>query len=219
MRRRVFVFLGVLLVAGPAWAVDSDVKCGADKIKEAVKYAFCLGKAEAKGIKKGEPADVSKCDSKFSGKWQKAELKAAGACPTNGDEATIEAQVQLFVEDLVTALEPGGALCTGGGVEVGGACWFLGNSDESCDTVCSNAFFSYDAATETYAGTGGSLLQCYAVMDALGQTSPPLFDGGDLACGAGGGCGTDGGSRARCTDVPTNSSATLPGISRACACQ
>ncbi len=75
-------------------ALDPDLKCNADKVKEAGKYSFCRLKAESKAIKKGEAPDYTKCDSKYSDKWQKAESKAEGACLTNGDEAAIQAQVQ-----------------------------------------------------------------------------------------------------------------------------
>ncbi|MCZ6568836.1 MAG: hypothetical protein O7B23_01605 [Deltaproteobacteria bacterium] len=217
----ILIGLGLALgVSTSVWAVDPRVKCVADKVKEAGNYSACRFKAESKAIKKGEAPDYSKCDSKYSAKWQKAESKAAGACPTNGDEAAIQAQVQQFVDELVAVLEPP-APCVG----VGGACWFLGASEESCDTVCADAGLAYDPATETYAGSGGTLLQCHAVLDALGQTSPPLGEFGDADCsliGAPGmGCSLDNFSdlRGRCTSPATTSSAGFAGFERACACQ
>ena len=124
----------VAVLEPPAPPVHPAIKCVSDKVKGAGNYSACRFKAEAKAIKKAEAPDYSKCDSKYSAKWQKAESKAAGACPTNGDEAAIQAQVQQFVDELVAALEPP-APCVG----VGGACWFLGASEESCDTVCADA--------------------------------------------------------------------------------
>ncbi len=193
----------------PAPGVDPAVKCVADKVKEAGKYSACRSKAESKAIKKSEAPNHSKCDSKYSDKWQKAESKAAGACPTNGDEAAIQAEVQQFVDDLVAVLQP-----TGPCVGVGGACWFLGFGGESCDTACADVGLAYDPATETYAGSGGTLLQCDAVLDALGQTSPPLGEFGDVDCSligaAGLGCTLDNFSelRGRCTSPTTTSSAS-----------
>jgi hypothetical protein len=103
-RRGVFTFLGVLLIAGSAEAVDPAVKCNASKVKEAAKYSACRLKAESKAIKKGEAPDYSKCDTKFSEKWQKAESQAGGACPTLGDEAPIMDQVIADAGTIVARL-------------------------------------------------------------------------------------------------------------------
>jgi len=95
-----------LVLTGAAYAATDEEKCAAAKMKEAGKYGFCRMKAEAKSVKKGEPVDYSKCDGKFSKGWQKAEFKAGGACPTNDDEAAIQAQVTADTDALVTALGP-----------------------------------------------------------------------------------------------------------------
>ena len=164
------ILIGFGLVLGLSTnvqALDADVKCNAAKVKEAAKYSACLLKAESKAIKKGEVADLSKCDSKFSEKWQKAESKADGECPTENDEAAIQAQVQQCADDLVAALDPGS--CPGPGAAVGGACWYLSNDDESCGDVCGGLGLAYNFATQTYAGNTGTLANCLNVMDALGQ--------------------------------------------------
>ena len=216
------ILIGLGLVLGlptSGQAVDPDIKCYADKTKETAKYYACRLKAESKAIKKAEAPDYAKCDSKYSEKWQKAESKAGtGVCPTEGDEAAIQVDVQQFVADMVAALDPNAASCAG--VEVGGACWFLGSAGQSCNTVCTNAGLSYDAATATYAGSGGTLANCYAVLDALGETSPPNSDVGDLNLGIGFGCGVDA-SNNRARDFPgaTTAGASDPFIARACACQ
>ncbi len=88
-------------------AIDPDVKCYADKTKETAKYYACRLKAESKAIKKAETPDFSKCDSKYSEKWQKAESKAGGACLTNGDEAPIQARITDDADDIVTLLGGG----------------------------------------------------------------------------------------------------------------
>src|SRR5262249_10491075 len=46
--------------------------------------------------------------------------------------------------------------CTGGGVNVGGVCWYLGGPAASCDSTCSGVGRVCDAATLSYAGTGGT---------------------------------------------------------------
>ncbi len=217
--RQSIILIGLGLVLGLSTnvqAIDSDVKCSSAKVKETAKYSACLLKAESKAIKKGEVPDFSKCNSKYSEKWQKAEDKADGACPTNGDEAAIQAQVQQCVDDLVAALGPGACL----GEPVGGACWYLGNDGESCDTVCPNVGLVYDSATETNAGSGGTFAQCDAVMEAL--TPSPLTLTGDQSCvfEGGLGCAILGETQlGRCTTPVTDSSSSASNYERACACQ
>ena len=113
----------VWLATAPAWAgLSAAAKCEALKNKEAGKYALCLEKAQMKLVKTkgacsattsttcyrddecpmGETCSkdttkydqlVGKCDQKLSDHWAKWELKAGGNCPTNGDEASVQAQL------------------------------------------------------------------------------------------------------------------------------
>ena len=212
------ILIGLGLVLGLSTnvqALDADVKCSSAKVKEAAKYSACLLKAESKAIKKGEVADFSKCDSKFSEKWQKAESKAGGECPTENDEAAIQAQVQQCADDLVAAL----AQCLEELATVGGACWFLGAIGQSCNAVCGALGLDYDEATNTYAGSSGTLANCEQVMDALGETAPPLIDFGDVICVSGAGCVKTNTERARCTAPATTGAESEGTFSRACACQ
>ncbi len=51
----ILIGLGLILgVPTNVQAVEPDVKCYADKVKEAAKYSACRLKAESKAIKKGE---------------------------------------------------------------------------------------------------------------------------------------------------------------------
>ncbi len=111
MRSSVSITIGLglalsLVLTGAAYGATDEEKCAAAKMKEAGKYGFCRMKAEATSVKKGEPVDYSKCDGKFSKGWQKAEFKGGEACPTDGDEAAIQAQVTADTDALVTALGP-----------------------------------------------------------------------------------------------------------------
>ncbi len=49
----------------------------------------------------------------------------------------------------------------------GGACWYLGETGQDCTTVCSN-HGGYDEATASYAGSGGIIANCTAVLSSLG---------------------------------------------------
>ena len=106
------ILIGLGLVLGlptSGQALDPDIKCEAAKVKETAKYYACRLKAESKAIKKGEAPDFTKCDSKYSEKWQKAESKAGGACLTNGDEAPIQARITGDADDIVSLLAGGSA--------------------------------------------------------------------------------------------------------------
>jgi hypothetical protein len=99
----------------------------------------------------------------------------------------------------------------------GGFCWFLGLSDASCDAACALAARTYDPATETYAGSGGSDANCTAVLDGLGVPAGPLLT--TAACFDGVGCFHAAPlGRVRCTAPPTNAISS-GNLQRACACQ
>ena len=99
----------------------------------------------------------------------------------------------------------------------GGFCWFLGMPDASCDAVCALAGRAYDAATESYAGSGGTDGNCAAVLDALGVPAGPLQT--SSTCFDGVGClHTLAEGRARCSAPPTNSDGA-GAFRRVCACQ
>lgn len=94
MRRTVSMCILILMTWGTTAAAISDAdKCEAAKNTIAGKYAFCRQKAEAKAVKTGDPADYSKCDTNFSGKWATAETNGGGMCPTDGDAANVQSYV------------------------------------------------------------------------------------------------------------------------------
>src|SRR5215471_7636012 len=84
--------VGVLALAGFAHA-DDAAKCEAAKNKIAGKYALCRQKAEAKAIKTGDPPDYSACDAHLAAQWATAETNGGGQCPTNGDQASQQAEL------------------------------------------------------------------------------------------------------------------------------
>jgi hypothetical protein len=101
---------------------------------------------------------------------------------------------------------------------VGGFCWYLGAPGENCTTVCANVGATYDSATASYAGTGGSDANCQAVLNALVSPDPTFF--GSDTCGVGGiGCMLSNPVGFRCTDTPTNAGDSSATFQRACACQ
>jgi hypothetical protein len=73
-------------------------------LKRAGQYAFCRLKAEAKGVKKGEAPDYSKCDALFSEKWSAAETAGAGQCPAQNDAMAIHDRIVEDADILAAAI-------------------------------------------------------------------------------------------------------------------
>jgi hypothetical protein len=131
-------------------------------------------------------------------------------------------RIEAWVFGAVIAAALGGSLpahaatCQAG-VDVGGACWFLGETGQSCTEVCDGVGFPYDEATRTYAGSEGTDEHCEQVLAALGALGAPPFP---IDCSPDGlGCVRESGSQDsfRCTD-PTTADAGDSGM-RACACR
>jgi len=100
-----------LLISTSAQAADPAVKCQSGKLKVAGKYASCLLSADSKAVKTNTSPDYSKCDAKYSSKWQNTEAKAgAGMCPGgDNDETAIQGFIDACDGVVADALA-GGAL-------------------------------------------------------------------------------------------------------------
>ena len=90
MRKVIFTLISVALIAGPAWALERSVKCESGKIKILGKLVFCRQKADATAIKKNQNAVYEKCTATYTKKWELAESKAQGECPTINDKDQME---------------------------------------------------------------------------------------------------------------------------------
>jgi len=104
------------------------------------------------------------------------------------------------------------------GAAAGGSQWFLGEVGQSCDQVCAAQGAVYDPATGSFAGSGGSNVNCATVLFALGY---PVGAIDSSSTGGGMGCMLTSGGAYRDTS-PTTSWGSLPGsigsFRRACAC-
>jgi len=132
---------------------------------------------------------------------------------TSGDPGDARDDADPGDADAAEDAPPG--TCTG--AVVGGACWYLGVEERSCDDACAG-HGAYSDATRTFAGSSGSDANCDAVLDALGVGGRPTTT--LSASGAGAGClyQAIGGFRYRVADIPTVSNATFLVSRRACAC-
>jgi len=204
-----------------ATSARAQSKCDSGRLKAYGKYVACLTGVDSKAAKRGDPPDAvkeGKCDTTFGAKCAQADAK--GDCTGNIAGC---ASLSLSADSCRAATDPSITCANDGGAWLDSACWFLGAAGAECDATCANTGRVYDTATETYAGSGGTLLQCDDVLNAVGA-SPGLNPIGDLDCtpvGAGLGCGFDtfAMERGRCTLPPTTSSGSSPFAERACGCQ
>ena len=103
------------------------------------------------------------------------------------------------------------------GTWMGGFCWYLGALNESCDSVCTT-HGGYNAGTQTYAGSGGTLANCTAVLNALRGGYGTLISDNASALAYGCVYRTSSDLSFRYTGTPTTSSSASPVFQRTCAC-
>src|SRR5262245_35094383 len=111
---RIIALTSALLVAVPAPAATPAQSCQANKNKPAGTYDYCRQKAEAKYATTGDgaarTAALQKCLDKYAAKWLLLETKAAkagGACPSVGDEVTVQGLIDAHTTGIATALAGG----------------------------------------------------------------------------------------------------------------
>jgi hypothetical protein len=124
------------VVAGTAQAADPAVQCESAKLKEVAKYASCRLKAEAKGVQTATTPDFSGCEEKFTPKFESLDTKyGTNVCPSEGDEASINAQITNDADDIAILLGGGTVSDCGNGVIEAGEDCDLGDLDgETCTT-------------------------------------------------------------------------------------
>lgn len=129
-----FALLCCLALVAPAVAAGTpEQKCAASKLKAAGKKFAAEAKCHTKALGAGVDVDAE-CLSKAAGKFDDAFAKAelAGGCLHTADGPTIEAKLELTVDDVVSDLA-----CGNGRVDGGETCdddGFL--SGDGCDSTC-----------------------------------------------------------------------------------
>ncbi len=128
-----FACVFIIATTNPAAAIEPAVKCEAGKLKQASKYGACRLKAESKAVKNAESANYTKCDEKFGEKWDKLEIKAEGACPSDDDKASMNTRITADAAEIA-ALLAGGTVteCGNGVVEAGEDCDQSDLNSETC---------------------------------------------------------------------------------------
>ena len=110
MRMRVALGLAlVVLVSAPfsRAASSPEQKCAVAKLKAATKKANAELKCQKKALATGQsvdPACLAKAQARFAQAFANAE--ARGGCKNAGDAPAVQDTVELFVDDVVTAVGP-----------------------------------------------------------------------------------------------------------------
>ncbi|MFC1668994.1 Calx-beta domain-containing protein [Spirochaetota bacterium] len=105
-----------------------------------------------------------------------------------------------------------------GGYSLGGYCWYLGALGENCDEACSTHSGCGLIGTRDYAGSAGTIANCFTLLDALGApgTGAPVDENSTswpAGCTA-----TDSAQRWRFTLIDTDCAWSDPSHYRVCAC-
>jgi hypothetical protein len=159
---------GGLTFGASAWALSPANKCESSQLRTGGRYSLCRLKTDAKAVKTGVVPDFGTCDATFSAKWANAETKGMGQCPSNSDQATIQAFISQCTDDVATALG-GGTLpdlsCGNGVIDAG----------EDCDQS------NLNLQTCMTQGFAGGLLACGAgcKFDTSGCSAVRFVDNGD----------------------------------------
>lgn len=152
-------------------ALEPGPKCEANKLKTAGKYAFCRLKTESKAVRKGTTPDFTKCVSKFSQKWVRIEDRAAGACPTNGDENSMDSFIAQHADEIAQLLS-GGALpfCGDGQIDAGEQCDSGDLNGESCASLVSGTSGTLSCSVSCQFDLSGCAADPVAGVIRSGQT-------------------------------------------------
>ena len=157
-------------------APTTQQKCEAAKNVASGKYSVCLQKAQRLLVLTGDAVKyvdaVAACDRRYSRKWQAAEARWHGACPTVGDEAALKSFIAQHTSTVASSLAGDGLpRCGDGQINVAG---------EQCDGSDLGG-----ASCESLGLSGGTLACIGCVFDtsscgavcAAGSQPPPLRSG------------------------------------------
>lgn len=210
-----------------AWAAPTNTqKCEAALELASGKLTLCRLKAEATYTKTLDAVDrdaaFAKCSASFTTAYDKAIAKFGDSCNVSELASAFDDFLSQCTSGAAAAASgaafPSGT-CAAGTTAVGPGCWRLGAQGEDCNTVCAAVGLAYDAVTESYAGSAGSLASCAAVLAATGGSlEVTTFD-----CSAVGpiGCSQSPPSQPGvwCSTPAATASGAFAAAARACACQ
>jgi len=188
----IFKYKNVLAPSGPSPVKLVKIKTGLFKaVVKRVPEAVPNGPASVDVVLNLDGSSNSYCmnfTGSGDGKKFSAKDAAAGSCPP---PATCGNNSKEGAEDCDGADDskcPGDCQidcscpvdCPGVFIEHAGTCWALA-AYTGCDQFCAENLMTYDLATASYAGSGGSNANCQALLGAFGLSvfvPPPSCDDG-----------------------------------------
>lgn len=107
-RRLAFALLalaGMAISSAPAFAESPSASqnCSAAKLVSTTKAYACYVQAGSRALR-GRPSNPAACNQKLTARFAKAESGAGGACPANGDAASVDAMVSAASASTFSAL-------------------------------------------------------------------------------------------------------------------
>src|SRR5262245_16120423 len=97
---------------GSRAVLAASADCQFQKLRTAGWYSSCRLRASARAVRTGGGTpDFGTCDAKFAAKWGRVEATGAGQCPSNDDQAAIQAFIIKCTDGVAAALA-GGSLPT-----------------------------------------------------------------------------------------------------------
>lgn len=180
MRMRFPLMAALLLAtAAPSQAAATNAdKCIAGKMKVAAKYASCRMAVDAKAATTGATPDYADCIAKQTSGFAKLEEKYGVDCPTTGDHATVQSDMDEVLDCVATGLSGTPGDCD---VAVAQKC---GNGVIDAGEVCDQGALSGATCSSETAGVKNlGTLQCGADCLAYDTTSClkcPATDSADI---------------------------------------
>ena len=83
-------------------AIDPAKTCEVSKLNASANYAKCIFKVDAKAIAQQKMGHYGICERRFADHWAKIEAKGGGACPTQGDNESIDTAISDAAGDART---------------------------------------------------------------------------------------------------------------------
>src|SRR5262245_42345004 len=104
-----FVMGTFLLLGASVWARVPADKCEIGELRASGRYGSCRLNVGARAASGGRSPAFGKCDARFADRWERAENKGDGQCPSSGDQAAIQGFLASCTDGVAAALA-GGAL-------------------------------------------------------------------------------------------------------------
>jgi hypothetical protein len=132
--------------------------------------------------------------------------------------STTEVYAYIAITRIASAATVAPAMPACAGTLVGAQCWYLGSTNQSCDTVCGSHGGCQDGPMIDYAGNSGTNANCETVLTALGSAGSVSDSTSTTNNYERLGCNIRSGTRYRFTAATTTCGDAYSTSQRACSC-